>query len=67
MGRMAALDAGYRRARQRRDARPLLRLGHHRGEPGGRQIMSGMEDLVIAGGTEMMSLHRHAGAAPTAR
>ena len=29
LGRMAALDAGYRRAGQRRDARSLLRLGHH--------------------------------------
>ena len=29
LGRMAALDAGLRRASQRHDARPLLRVGHH--------------------------------------
>ena len=46
-----------RRPRQRHDPRPLLRLGHHRGESGGRAcIISGMEDLVVAGGTEMMSM-----------
>jgi acetyl-CoA C-acetyltransferase len=56
LGRMSALDAGYDVRSQRRDAGPLLRLGHHLVNLAAATIMSGMEDLVIAGGTEMMSM-----------
>ena len=56
LGRMAALDAGYDVARQRRHPRPLLRVGHHRQQLRRRDGDGRQEDLVIGGGTEMMSL-----------
>ncbi len=61
LGRMAALDAGY-------DIRSSgVTLDRYCGSGittvafGAAQIMSGMEDLVIAGGTEMMSMPRNRG------
>ncbi|AYJ85415.1 acetyl-CoA C-acyltransferase (plasmid) [Sphingomonas paeninsulae] len=56
MGRMAALDAGYD---QRVSGTTLDRFcggGISSVSFAAGQIMSGLEDLVIAGGTEMMSL-----------
>ncbi len=56
LGRMAALDAGYD---IRASATTLDRFcggGITSVSLAAAQIMSGMEDLVIAGGTEMMSL-----------
>ena len=56
LGRMAALDAGYD---QRASGTTLDRFcggGITSVSLAAAQIMSGMEDLVIAGGTEMMSL-----------
>ena len=49
---------GLRRQGQRGHAGSILRLGHHQRRTSRRRtaIMAGMEDLVIAGGTEMMSL-----------
>jgi acetyl-CoA C-acetyltransferase len=56
LGRMAALDAGYD---QKASGTTLDRFcggGITSVSLAAAQIMSGMEDLVIAGGTEMMSL-----------
>ena len=55
LGRMAALDAGYDMQLERRDPGPLLRLGHHRRQPGRRLGHGGLRGLMIAGGTELMS------------
>jgi len=55
MGRMAALDAGYD---QRASGVTLDRFcgsGLTATSLAAAQIMSGMEDLIVAGGTEMMS------------
>lgn len=61
LGRMAALDAGY-------DIRSSgVTLDRYCGSGittvafGAAQVMSGMEDLVVAGGTEMMSMPRNRG------
>ncbi len=61
LGRMAALDAGY-------DVRSSgVTLDRYCGSGitavafGAAQVMSGMEDLVVAGGTEMMSMPRNRG------
>lgn len=61
LGRMAALDAGY-------DIRSSgVTLDRYCGSGittvafAAAQVMSGMEDLVIAGGTEMMSMPRNRG------
>jgi acetyl-CoA C-acetyltransferase len=56
LGRMAALDAGYD---QRASGVTLDRFcgsGITSASMGAAAIMSGMEDVVIAGGTEMMSM-----------
>jgi acetyl-CoA C-acetyltransferase len=61
MGRMAALDAGYN---QRASGVTLDRFcggGVTATNLAAGQIMAGMEDLVIAGGTEMMSYVAHYG------
>jgi acetyl-CoA C-acetyltransferase len=62
LGRMAALAAGYDVKRLRHDARPFLRRRHHLGQLRNCLVMSGMEDCVIAGGTEMMSYTAQVGA-----
>jgi acetyl-CoA C-acetyltransferase len=61
LGRMAAIDAGY-------DVRSsAVTLDRFCGSGitsvclGAAAIMSGMEDLIVAGGTEMMSNYGHAG------
>ncbi len=61
LGRMAALDAGY-------DIRSSgVTLDRYCGSGitsvafAAAQVMSGMEDLVVAGGTEMMSMPRNRG------
>ncbi len=57
LGRMAALDAGYD---VRASGTTLDRFcggGITAVNFAAAQIMAGMEDLVVAGGTEMMSLH----------
>jgi acetyl-CoA C-acetyltransferase len=61
MGRMAALDAGYD---QKASGVTLDRFcggGVTATNLAAGQIMAGMEDLVIAGGTEMMSYVQHYG------
>ncbi len=65
LGRMAALDAGYD---VRSSAVTLDRFcgsGITAVNMAAASIMSGMEDLVIAGGTEMMSNYGQGGNAPT--
>lgn len=64
MGRMSALDAGYD---VRSSAMTLDRFcgsGITSVNLAAAQIMSGMEDLVIAGGCEMMSSYAQQGGAP---
>ena len=66
LGRMAALDAGYD---QRASGTTLDRFcggGITSVSLAAAQIMSGMEDVVIAGGTEMMSYTASVGAAEQA-
>jgi len=55
MGRMAALDAGYDVRASGVTLDRFCGSGITTVNLGAAQIMSGMEDLVIAGGTEMMS------------
>jgi len=65
LGRMAALDAGYD---VRSSAVTLDRFcgsGITAVSLAAASVMSGMEDLVIAGGTEMMSNYGQGGNAPT--
>ncbi|MFT3975917.1 MAG: acetyl-CoA C-acetyltransferase [Sphingomonas bacterium] len=56
MGRMAALDAGYDVTASGTTLDRFCGGGITAVNFAAAQIMSGMEDLVIAGGTEMMSL-----------
>ena len=56
LGRMAALDAGYDVAASGTTLDRFCGGGITAVNFAAAQIMSGMEDLVIAGGTEMMSL-----------
>ncbi|MBI1261882.1 MAG: acetyl-CoA C-acyltransferase [Rhizobiales bacterium] len=55
MGRMAALDAGYNTKASGVTLDRFCGSGITSVNLAAAQIMSGMEDLVIAGGTEMMS------------
>ena len=55
MGRMAALDAGYSTKASGMTLDRFCGSGITTVNLAAAQIMSGMEDLVIAGGTEMMS------------
>ena len=55
MGRMAALDAGYDVKASGMTLDRFCGSGITTVNLAAAQIMSGMEDLVIAGGTEMMS------------
>jgi len=56
MGRMAALDAGYDQTVSGTTLDRFCGGGITTVAFASAQVMSGMEDLVIAGGTEMMSL-----------
>lgn len=56
LGRMAALDAGYDRAASGMTLDRFCGGGITSVALAAAQVMSGMEDCVIAGGTEMMSL-----------
>lgn len=56
IGRMAALDAGYDPKASGMTLDRFCGGGITTVALGAAQIMSGMEDLVVAGGTEMMSL-----------
>ena len=56
LGRMAALDAGYDVRASGVTLNRFCGSGITTVNLGAAQIMTGMEDLVIAGGTEMMSL-----------
>jgi acetyl-CoA C-acetyltransferase len=62
MGRMAALDAGYDVKASGTTLDRFCGGGITAVNFAAAQIMSGMEDLVIAGGTEMMSLTAAMGA-----
>ena len=55
MGRMAALDAGYSVTASGVTLDRFCGSGITSVSLAAAQVMSGMEDLVIAGGTEMMS------------
>src|SRR3954468_11005159 len=55
MGRMAALDAGYDIKASGVTLDRFCGSGIHSVNLGAAVIMSGMEELVISGGTEMMS------------
>lgn len=57
LGRMAALNAGYDVRSSGVTLDRFCGSGITTVNLGAAQIMSGMEDLVIAGGTEMMSYH----------
>lgn len=57
LGRMAALDAGYDPKASGVTLDRFCGGGITATSLAAAQIMSGMEDLVIAGGTDMMSLH----------
>ena len=57
MGRMAALDAGYAITASGVTLDRFCGSGITTTNMAAASIMSGMEDVVIAGGTEMMSLH----------
>ena len=57
LGRMAALDAGYNIKSSGVTLDRFCGSGITTVNLAAAQVMSGMEDLVIAGGTEMMSLH----------
>jgi len=61
MGRMAALDAGYDQKASGVTLDRFCGSGVTATNLAAGQIMSGMEDLVIAGGTEMMSYIAHYG------
>jgi acetyl-CoA C-acetyltransferase len=61
MGRMAALDAGYDVKASGVTLDRFCGSGITATNLAAGQIMSGMEDLVIAGGTEMMSYVTHYG------
>ncbi|UVO52687.1 acetyl-CoA C-acetyltransferase [Sphingomonas sp. SUN039] len=61
MGRMAALDAGYDQKASGVTLDRFCGSGVTATNLAAGQIMSGMEDLVIAGGTEMMSYVAHYG------
>src|ERR1700756_4726746 len=56
MGRMAALDAGFDTRASGVTLDRFCGSGLTAASLAAAQVMSGMEDLVIAGGTEMMSL-----------
>jgi acetyl-CoA C-acetyltransferase len=56
LGRMAALDAGYSEASSGTTLDRFCGGGITSVSFAAAQIMSGMEDLIVAGGTEMMSL-----------
>jgi acetyl-CoA C-acetyltransferase len=62
MGRMAALDAGYDTKASGVTLDRFCGGGITATNFAAAQVMSGMEDLVIAGGTEMMSYVQHYGA-----
>ena len=57
LGRMAALNAGYDVRSSGVTLDRFCGSGITTVNLAAAQIMSGMEDLVIAGGTEMMSYH----------
>jgi acetyl-CoA C-acetyltransferase len=61
MGRMAALDAGYDQKASGVTLDRFCGSGVTATNLAAGQIMAGMEDLVIAGGTEMMSYVTHYG------
>ncbi len=61
MGRMAALDAGYDTKASGVTLDRFCGGGITATNFAAAQVMSGMEDLVIAGGTEMMSYVNHYG------
>lgn len=61
LGRMAALDAGYDVRASGVTLDRFCGSGLTAANLAAAQIMSGMEDLVIAGGTEMMSYVNHYG------
>jgi len=61
MGRMAALDAGYDHKASGVTLDRFCGSGVTATNLAAGQIMAGMEDLVIAGGTEMMSYVTHYG------
>ena len=63
MGRMAALDAGYSTKASGTTLDRFCGGGITATNFAAGQVMSGMEDLVIAGGTEMMSYVNHMGMA----
>jgi acetyl-CoA C-acetyltransferase len=62
LGRMAALDAGYDIKASGMTLDRFCGGGITSVNLAAAQVMSGMEDLVIAGGTEMMSYHAELGA-----
>jgi acetyl-CoA C-acetyltransferase len=61
LGRMAALDAGYHIRSSGVTLDRYCGSGITSAAFAAAQVMSGMEDLVIAGGTEMMSMPRNRG------
>jgi acetyl-CoA C-acetyltransferase len=62
LGRMAALDAGYDIRASGMTLDRFCGGGITTVNLAAAQVMSGMEDVVIAGGTEMMSYHAELGA-----
>ncbi len=65
LGRMSALDAGYSVKSSGVTLDRFCGSGITTVNFAAQAIMSGMEDLVVAGGTEMMSLHgQHASGQP---
>ena len=61
LGRMAALDAGYDIRSSGVTLDRFCGSGITSVAFAAAQVMSGMEELVVAGGTEMMSMPRHRG------
>src|ERR1700682_6170473 len=64
LGRMTALDAGYDVRASGVTLERFCWFGITRGNMAANAIMSGSEDLVIAGGTEMMSMEGRRGEGP---
>jgi acetyl-CoA C-acetyltransferase len=62
LGRMAALDAGYDMKAGGISINRFCGSGISAVALGAAQIMAGMEDLIVAGGTEMMSVIAEQGA-----